>query len=222
MKKQIFFALFTAFIALLLTNCASLSGLQDGRTAGQGNGELGISLNLATSPDFNTIEDEGGLDTVVNVEIPSLFVPALEFGGRMGVGEKIDIGLRLNTSLNLGFNVKAQVLGDRESKTALSLGAEVGTFGLVLGLWNVQVPVYFSVHPKENFTWYVTPRYIYQFATVAGIENGLSYLGGNTGILFGKRNKFGLDLGYYSLGADGSRLGLINIGLGGRFALGKN
>jgi hypothetical protein len=221
MKKQIFFALFTAFVALLLTNCASLSGLQDGRTVGDGNGELGVSLNLTNSLDFNKLDDREEFDTL-NVDLPNIFAPSLEFGGRMGVGEKVDVGLRINTFLNIGVNVKAQVLGDRESKTALSLGAEVGTFGLISGLWNVQVPVYFSVHPKENFAWFVTPRYIYQFASLSGIDGGLSYVGGNTGLLFGKRNKFGIDFGYYNLSTSGGNTALINIGLGGRFALGRN
>jgi hypothetical protein len=219
MKKQpLFLMLALAGFALLFSNCASLTGFQDGRTVGANNGELTASLNFSQSPDFDDWDDQNDSVDV----IPSLFFPSFEFGGRYGVAEKVDITLRMNTNLNLGFGAKFQVVGDRESQFALALGAEVGTFGLVSGLWNVQVPVYLSVHPKENLAWYLTPRFIYQFTTYTGAENGLSYTGGNTGLLFGKRNKFGLDVGYYRIGTNGESIGALQIGFGGRFALGKN
>ncbi|MFM9951310.1 MAG: hypothetical protein ACKV1O_25470 [Saprospiraceae bacterium] len=214
------------FIALLLagmaafTGCASLTGFQDGRTLGQDNGELGVSLNFSQSPDFNDWEDIA--EDSVDVDIPELFFPSFEFSGRYGVADKVDIGVRLNTNLNLGVSGKFQVVGDSESQFAMALGAEVGTFGLVSGLWNVQIPVFLSVHPSERFAWYLTPRYIYQFTSYAGAGNGLSYLGGNTGIMFGGRNKFGIDVGYYSLSVSETEgnLGLLQIGLGARFPLG--
>jgi hypothetical protein len=203
-------------VAIFLTNCASLTGFQDGRTVGQNNVELSASINFSQSPDFNNWEDQDTFGT----EIPNFFFPNFEFGGRYGIAEKVDITLRMNTNLNLGLGAKVQVLGDQESMAALSLGAEVGTFGLISGLWNVQVPVYFSVHPKENLAWYLSPRYIYQFTSYAGAENGLRYLGGNTGLLFGTRNKFGIDIGYYNVGTNGNSLGLLQVGVGGRFLLG--
>lgn len=202
---------------LLLASCASLTGFQDGRTVGKDNGDFYGSLNFSSSPNFNKWEDDSTV-----VDVPTLTFPNLEFGGRYGVGEKVDVTLRLNTNLNIGIGAKFQVIGDRQSPFAMSLGAEVGSFGIVLGLLNVQVPVYLSVHPSESFSWYLTPRYIRQFSTFAGVENGLSYLGGNTGLLFGNRNKFGLDIGYYRLGGIENSIGLFQFGLGGRFAFGKN
>ncbi len=217
MLKQFLFWLLFGATVLFLASCASLTGFQDGRTVGKDNGDFYASLNFSTSPNFNEWED----DTAV-VDVPTLTIPNLELGGRYGVGEKVDVTLRLNTNLNVGIGAKFQVIGDRQSPFAMSLGAEVGSFGIVLGLLNVQVPVYLSVHPSESFSWYLTPRYIRQFSTFAGVENGLSYLGGNTGLLFGKRNKFGLDIGYYRLGGIENSIGLVQFGLGGRFAFGKN
>jgi hypothetical protein len=216
MKKYVLNALLLLGVAVFLTNCASLTGFQDGRTVGQNNVELVGSANFSQSPDFNNLEDQDTFGT----DIPNLFFPNLEFGARYGVSEIVDISLRLNTNLNVGLGAKVQVLGDQESKTALSLGAEIGTFGLISGLWNVQIPVYFSVHPKDNFSWYLSPRYIYQFTSYTGAENGLRYLGGNTGFFFGRRHKFGVDIGYYNVGTNDSSLGLLQVGLGGRFALG--
>lgn len=210
-----------AAMALLMSNCASLSGFQDGRTVGKDRADLSASLNLSQSPDFNDWEDQ---DDSVSVDIPNLFFPSLEFGGRYGVAENIDINMKLNTNLNISVGAKFQLLGGQESMTALAVGAEVGTFGLVSGLWNVQVPVYFSLHPSERFSFYLSPRYIYQFTSYAGADNGLNYIGGNTGFLFGRRHKFGLDVGYYNVGnsdLDGG-IGLLQIGIGGRFSLNRD
>ncbi len=203
-------------MALLLNNCASLTGFQDGRTTGKGNSEITTSLNFAQSPDFEQLEDE------VEDEIPQLFFPSVEVGYRYGVGEKIDVSMRLNTNLNVAVGMKAQLLGDRQSTAALALGAEVGTFSLLGGFWNLNVPLYFSLHPTDNITWYLTPRFIYQFSSFSSVDGGLTYLGGNTGLMFGRRAKFGIDAGYYNLSAGDGSVGLFQIGLGGRFPIGKN
>lgn len=217
MKQLLFLLLFGANLTLVLPSCASLTGFQDGRTVGKDNGEFYGSLNFSTSPNFNDWEDDTS-----TINVPTLTFPSLEFGGRYGVAEKVDLTLRLNTNLNVGVGTKFQIVGDRQSPFAMALGAEVGSFGLVLGLLNIQVPLYLSVHPSESFGWYLTPRYIRQFSTYAGVEGGLSYFGGNTGFLFGKRNKFGLDIGYYRLGGIDASIGLFQLGFGGRFAFGKN
>ncbi len=217
-KRSILSAFIIASGALLLSNCASLSGLQDGRTVGKNNAEIGISMNFSQSPDFNKWEDQVDSQNL----IPRQYFGNFEFGARYGVAEKLDVTLRLNTALNMGLGVKTQVVGDRESQFALALGAEVGTFTFISGLWNVQIPVYLSVHPTDQLTWYLTPRYIYQFLSFAGANNGLSYVGGNTGFLFGKRHKFGIDIGYYSIGHSSYRIGAVQFGLGGKFVIGGN
>lgn len=123
-----------AAMALLLSNCASLSGFQDGRTVGKDKADLSVSLNLSQSPDFNDWEDQ---DDSLETDIPNLFFPSIEVGGRYGVAENFDINMKLNTNLNISVGAKFQLLGGQESMTALAVGAEVGTFGLVSGLWNV-------------------------------------------------------------------------------------
>lgn len=212
------------FVLLLFTNsliffsgCASLTGYQDGRSIGEGNGEAMISLNFSQSPSFNDLEDSTGI-----TEIPRFAFPNIEVGGRYGATEKLDVTLRLNTNLNIGVGTKYQVIGDRSSDFALGIGAEVGTFGLITGLWNIQIPVFTSFHPNERFTIYANPRYIYQFTTIAGRE-GWSYLGGNIGLLFGSKHKFGIDAGFYQVGANGiQKVGLTSLGIGGKFVFGNN
>jgi hypothetical protein len=219
MKKVLTYSLILGTLSFFLSNCASLTGFHDGKTLGQGNGEFSASLSYNATPAFKDIDD--GVDSI-STDIPSIGFPNLEFGGRYGINEKVDLTLRLNTSLNLGFGAKVQVVGDRDSKVALALGAEIGSFGLILPLWNVQVPVYFSVHPSEKFTWYATPKYIYQFSTVGEVTGGARYVGANTGLLFGSKNKFGIDFGYFNAGIDGATTGLFQFGIGGRFAFGNN
>jgi hypothetical protein len=217
-KSFFLFGLALWSLAHLLSGCASLTGFQDGRTLGEGNSELMASLNFSQSPNFNKLEDE---EDSLFVDVPTLLFPSMEAGFAYGVHERVNVQVRMNTNLNLGVGAKVQLLGDRESLTALSVGAEVATFGLGLGLWNVQLPVFFSVHPTEIFSWYLSPRYIYQFSSYANASDGLSYIGGNTGLLFGRRHKFGIDVGYYHLGGFDASLGLLQIGVGGRFAIGK-
>jgi len=218
MTKKCLLPLLLGSAALFfLSNCASITGFQDGRTVGEGNGDFYASLNFSTSPNFGDWRDDS-----VTVDVPTLAFPSIEVGGRYGVVEKVDLTLRMNTNLNVGLGTKFQLVGDRNSPFALALGAEVGSFGIILGLLNVQIPLYLSVHPSETFSWYFTPRYIRQFSTFAGVQNGLTYLGANTGFLFGKRSKFGVDLGYYRLGGIEESIPVIQFGLGGRFAFGKN
>ena len=214
------------FIALLLagmaafTGCASLTGFQDGRAVGEDNSELGLSLNYSESPDLNKLKDEAEDST--NISIPLKGFPFIEASFRYGVTDKLDIGVRLNSNLNLGVSGKYQIVGDQESPFAMALGAEIATFGLFVGLWNVQVPLYLSVHPSERLAIYLTPRYTYQFSTFAGAEYGLSYVGANAGIMFGERTKFGFDIGYHDVSAtEGSgSIGLLQFGLGARIPLG--
>ena len=134
------------FSILLLNSCASLTGYQDGRAIGEGNGEAMVSLNLSQSPSFSDLDETVGEE----FDIPRFLFPNIELGGRYGLAEDIDVTLRMNTNLNLGVGIKYQILGDRFSKYALGTGLEVGTFGLISGLWNTQVPLYASIHPSAS------------------------------------------------------------------------
>ncbi|MBK8055059.1 MAG: hypothetical protein IPK35_17750 [Saprospiraceae bacterium] len=217
MKTSILYLSNIIFAVLYFSSCASLTGYQDGRSVGEGNGEAMISLNFSQSPTFSDLEE---LDEIE--EIPRFAFPNIELAGKYGATEKLDVTLRMNTNLNLGVGAKYQLIGDRSSEFALGLGAEAGTFGLITGLWNVQLPLYTSFHPTEKFSIYASPRFIYQFTTIGGTE-GWNYLGGNFGFLFGSRHKFGLDIGYYQVGATGvDNIGLVSVGIGGKFAFGSN
>jgi len=215
--KKLNFLLATAACIFLMSSCASLTGFEEGRTLGEENSEFTVSGNFTRVPDIFDDEETGGLDTINS----TISFPNLEFTYKRGITEKLDIGARVSTNLNASSFVKYQVVGDKSSSFALSPGVEAGT---VLGLaYSVGVPVYMTYYPSEGIALNVTPRYMYQFIT--GDEtSGASYLGGNFGLLFGKRHKFGLDVGYYSVGGldGGGSQALLTFGIGGKFRFGDS
>lgn len=206
MKQIHFIAL---WMVLLLYGCASITGYNDGRSLGEGKFEFTPSFNVTQSPDFD--QDI----TVNNIVV----FPNIELGGKYGVTEKLDALIRFNTSLNFNAGIKYQLVGDRTSSFALGTGLEFGTFGFVTSIWNVQVPLYGSLHPSDMFTFYFSPRYIYLFS---GIESstGINYFGGNVGMMVGRKHKFCFDLGYYGLNSNGLSSSLSTIGMGGKFVFG--
>ena len=95
--KNFSFYIAIAIIALFISGCASLTGFQDGRAVGEGNGEISASLNLSQSPEFSN--DDFGIDSSDN-SFPNLYFPNLEVGGKYGITDKLDIIFKLS-SLNL-------------------------------------------------------------------------------------------------------------------------
>ena len=214
--------LFVLALGVLLTQgCASLSGFHTGRTVGDNKAEFTASLNAGNAPDFSEEEEE------ISDQLSVVFFPNIELGGRYGISEKFDFGLRLNTSLNVLLDAKYQFVGDQESPFAMSVGAGVGTFGLIstqAALVNFQVPLYTSYHPTESIGIYLSPRYIGQFGTAFSETSGLlSYYGFNTGAEFGKDAlRFGLDYGFYQLNAPGTieNTSVMQFGIGLKFVFG--
>ena len=107
--------LLCAAFTLLFTNCASLTGFQTGRTVGQNNGEVLVSLNASKTPDFNL--DLNQNDTS---DLGSFYFPNFEVSGRYGIIERLDIGARVNTNANLALDGRYQFIGDQTSQVALS------------------------------------------------------------------------------------------------------
>lgn len=217
MKKELILLAGTVVFIFFMSSCASLTGFEEGRTVGKDNSELTISGNFTRVPDL--FDDEVLDSTNFN---NSISFANLEAAFKYGITDKFDIGIRASTNFNLSTYMKYQVVGDKSSSFALSPGFEVGT---ILGAaFNVGIPIYASYYPTDNVAINVTPRYMYQFITGNG-SNGASYIGGNFGLMFGKRNKFGIDIGVYNVGADlvGSESesqSLITIGVGGKFKFG--
>lgn len=158
----------------MVSSCASLASYQTAKTTPKDEGEFGASLDIVGITD--------GFDN------QNLALPNINLWGRYGVGNKTDIGLRLSTSLNIMFDLKQQIIGDQQSKFALALGGGLGFVPLGKLIFQYHVPLYISVHPKDNFAYYLTPRYIHQY--------GINYLGTSVGLQFGRKTKFAFDISY--------------------------
>ena len=207
--------LLCAVFILIFTNCASLTGFQTGRTVGQNNAEVLLSLNASKTPDFDL--DVNQNDTS---DIGSFYFPNFEISGRYGIIEKLDIGARVNTNANLALDGRYQFIGDQTSPVAVAGGLGIGTFGVFSALWNVQLPLYFSLHPTESVAIYINPRYTRQFGT-GNLVGRIDYLGGNVGVLFGKKVQVGLDAGLHNLGSKYlEREAILTFGVGVKFQIG--
>lgn len=196
--------LLTLCIVLLFSSCASITGFEEGRTNGENKHSVLASANFTYIPDL-------GDDSILG---SSGGAPFIEASYKYGIKERLDIGIRANTFLNLAVNSKFQLLGDQQSKGALSTGIELGIFA-GLSVWNVQIPLMASYYPKENICLYVNPRYIFQ--TAGAQTEGANYIGSNLGVLFGSKNKFGIDLAFYKVGAASEFASMLNLGLGYKF-----
>jgi hypothetical protein len=216
-KLSFFFFSAIAVVSIFGTGCASLTGFQTGRTVGQNNGEVMLSLNASQTPDF-----DWDFDMDDTSDIPTFYFPNLELSGRYGIVDRFDMGLRMNTNLNVALDGRFQFVGDQTSPVAVATGLSVGSFGLISGLWNVQIPLYFSIHPKESLAIYLNPRYTRQFAT--GFDYGsVSYYGFNAGILIGKDVQFGMDAGMNQFDTQFSNVEtLLNFGIGLKVPLGQS
>lgn len=210
MNKKLAFLLLSLMVATF--GCVSITSFQDGKTLGKGRKVMFASLNWTKSPSVDFLDDYDLED------IPVTTFPSIEFGRRFGITEKCDFFLRITTNLNLSAGGKYQLLGTRESTFAMGIGAELGTFTVFNSSeLNAQVPIFTSYHPSENLALYFTPRYVYQFK-LEDESFDYHYFGGNVGLLYGKYNKIGLDIGFFQVGIrDLGRLSIVTVGVGGRF-----
>lgn len=204
---------------IIFSNCAQLSSFTTAKSVGKNNAEIGFAASGAGFTDFiNNVDDETAV------------LPVFEFWGRYGVGEKMDLGLKLSTGLSGVFDLKYQFLGDRQSMFAMALGGGLGFQGGTLDALLLQghIPLFISVHPTDKFAIYTNPRFISQF--IPG-EGSLNYGGASFGLEFGSRVKLNIEGNYFKILGDlddvGSAfdefgVGLYQIGLGLKFLIGKN
>jgi hypothetical protein len=211
--------LFLLLIIFTLSGCLSYTSYEDGKTIGKGKVEAMPTLNIHQSPSITFFENEKKLE-----DIPIIAYPIIAMSFKYGIGNKTDLYGKAGTNLGLNLGVKHQLIGERNSKFALAAGTEFGALAVIslLGsddssILTVQIPIYTSYHPSDRFTVFISPRYVYQFKSEDEL-NDYNYFGGNFGILYGRKNKIGLDLGIYDVKVKNlGRLPIYSIGVGGKF-----
>lgn len=186
-----------AVLSIILSSCASMSSLQTARTTPVGEFGYGVGGGYVKSE-----IQLGETDSTQNLN-----APFVEVSTRYGLTDKLDVGARL-TIIGTGVvDAKYQFLGDQESVFAGSAGLGLGHLSINSGdtksrIYDVMVPLYFSVHPTEWFSAYASPRYVYRINSyTTGEEKGSSsthWYGATGGIRVGK--KFGAFLEYSRFG----------------------
>lgn len=195
------------FLVFLSASCASITGFQTGKVVGKDNAEAMFSVNASSTPDF--AENNDCCDI--------FFFPNVEASFRYGVSHRLDMGIRANTNMNIGVDARYQFLGDQTSRVALAGGLNLGSFGIFSGLWNIQLPLYMSVHPNEKLDLYFNPRYTWQFSHT-DVGNRIDYVGMNAGFLYGSSVKIGVDAGLHNFKSDyhPNRRTILTFGIGGK------
>jgi hypothetical protein len=190
--------------ALILTSCAQLSTFQTGRTSGKGNGEAGMAMSAS------------GITQAFDTDGSATFVVAEAFG-HYGIAQNFDIGLKLSTGLTGVIDFKYQIVGDKTSPFAMSVGPGIGFQGAIAGtsLLQIHLPLHMSYHPSERMAIYASPRYISQVITGSGSAN---YFGSSTGFESGEKVRFVLEASYFRIlndtEVDGLGIGLFQFGGG--------
>lgn len=88
-------------LSLFVSGCATMTGFEEGRTLGENNSEFGGSVNLTVAPDL--FGNDADIDNINSF-------PNLELGYKYGALDDLDVGIRVNSNLNLGVYTKYQLL----------------------------------------------------------------------------------------------------------------
>lgn len=202
MKKGIGIIAFS----LLMVSCAGISSFQDGRTLGKQNLEITPSVSASKFKNHTIQEGE-------NEEYD--FAPLLTLRARYGVKENFDLGLYIDQSLNIGLSTKYQFIGKgKEAKFNSSIGLDLGAnpyaFAYNSPMFYYSVPLYFSFNPDEKKAFYFIPRFINNTKYVLGskynnqkkgVRYSINRVALSYGFLFGKKNKYGIEVQHSSINA---------------------
>lgn len=146
----------TKIITLLIVttiyiSCVPIASLEDGRSLGKGWNEISCVVNtVSISRD--------------SINLPGSF-PIVEIKFNRGVTNRLDLGFSLNSSLIPSLKTKFQVIGNKSSFFASSVGVSIGmTLSMsetnIIENYNCQFTSFNSIHVK-NLSSFMNPKYIY-------------------------------------------------------------
>jgi len=176
-------------LVLIFTGCASMSTMQTARVTEKGK--------------FDYLVD-GGFSYFGTPQSPTDFLISLRFvelGVRYGVSDHLDAGLKISSSKTMLLDTKYQLLGDKSSKLAGSVGLG-GSYmaykfdDIRTSQYHAFLPFYFSYHPVDWISLYCSPKYIFQIANSYDLETNEGdtrfshWYGASGGIRIGKRIAF--------------------------------
>ena len=188
-KKYLLLAILCLFL-LSLNSCYFSSALRSGRTLSKGETEFGGTAAVFRALDTSANEDP--------LFYPEIFIAT-------GLGEKADLQFKLGI-FNLYAEGRYQLIGDRTSPFAGSVGLGVFGGGLALGsealffTAGARVPAYLSYHPAEGFAIYASPAISFNVAGLSGEAGGGSVQSSIlAGLEFGRRFKLRMEGGIQTI-----------------------
>lgn len=199
-------------IVILFTSCASMSTMQTARTTAKKDFELSYGIGH--------IETKIPLSATDTAKIDGKF---LEMGGRYGIGEKLDMGLKLTIIGTMVLDAKYQFIGNQKSKFASSIGFGIGYMNLSSGgtkanLFDLVTPVIISYHPADWLGIYSSAKYVYRINTykqeLSNSDNiNSQWYGFTGGFRFGKRFGFLAEYTYFKCTEQTEAFSQITLGV---------
>lgn len=186
-------------------NCVSINPLQDGRTLKKNSIEIAPSINFSST---NNV-----MENCIKTCNEHKIIPYITIRGKYGIRHNLDLGVNVDFSTNLGFTGKYQFIGNQTAKINASVGLDFGLNIYLIAYEKIQyyysVPFYLSYNPNDKFAFYLTPRFInnskyiydnkYTKDTI-GYDYQYNRLSISYGVLYGKKNKYGIEISNNSRG----------------------
>jgi hypothetical protein len=198
----------------MLSSCASLSSYQDARTVEAGKAR--VFIGGGTYTEAYPKQDSEFAESIATA-LENYKTPLIEAGLRVGVTEKIDLGLKYTLPGGAVFDGKYQLLGDSASSFVVSTGAKFGYLSIkqtttiggneVESEWttlDATLPIYLSYYPVDWFAITVNPNYTFRSAFAPDVETATSNIyGANTSVKLGKNWGLIVEYGYHMTDAEG-------------------
>lgn len=149
-------------VILFLPSCVSLVNYQTGKTLGKGRKELLVYKEYLAVVKKQSISDGNDIGEILNGGVGVRV--------RYGFEDRLDLGLQLSTTTEIGVNAKFSLINPLSSKYGLALAPRVSTnllgsifidvFNIeVEGLYSAVVPLIFSYHPNKKWAFILSEQY---------------------------------------------------------------
>ena len=167
--------LFAIAMGAIATGCVNMSTLQTARALPEGEVDVVMGGGYYLSPALEVVESEDS--DGVEEELDILGLPYLEVGGRIGLGNGFDLGLKLTIPGTIAIDVKYQFLDVDGFAMAAGVGlgylhyetTSTSSDGstdskLVSENIDLMVPVFVSYHFNELIAMYASPKWVMRLA----------------------------------------------------------
>ena len=180
-KLKIQRVLLTTVVAFGLASCVSLNSHQTGRTVGKDDYAAFANVNLGIDPDP---------------------IHQVEVGAFHGIKENLDLGVKINSFFHLTGLSKLQIIGNKNSLFASSIGMNIGItpYGLPVGLigYSSTLSLFNSIHPTDYLAFTFSPTYHYfgyaDYSKIKTYNTVSNIYGYSVGVIVGKKHQVSLEL----------------------------